>query len=953
MGMRLDIKRKLLSRTSDRVKSVDMHPTEPWLLASLYNGNVYIWNYETQALVKTFEVTHLPVRAARFVARKSWIVTGSDDMTIRIFNYNTHEKVTEFDAHQDYIRSLAVHPTLPYVLSSSDDMTIRLWDWDKGWKCVKVFEGHTHYVMSLAINPKDPNTFASACLDKTVKVWNLGSPVANYTLEGHSKGVNCVAYYYGNDKPYLASGADDCQVKVWDYQNKSCVQTLEGHAQNISAVAFHPDLPIILSTSEDGSVKIWNANTYHLENTLNYGLDRAWAVAYQAGTNNLAFGYEEGAVVIKLGREEPAVSMDAGGKLIWAKYTDILTANLKAGGLDAVADGERIPLPVKELGTCEVFPHTLQHSPNGRFIAVCGDGEYIIYTALAWRNKSFGPGSEVVWALDSSEYAVRESASKIKLFKSFKEKTQLSGPLSRLSFAVEGIFGGTLLGVRSGSFLDFYDWDQGQLVRRIEVAPKAVYWSDGGELLAIVTEEGFFILRFDRQVYQETLAEHGGVLPAELQEEGLEAAFEVIHEFPEKVESGCWIGDCFIYTNAVRRLNYVVGTQTFTIAHFDRPLYLLGYVAKDNRAYLADKDLQVVSYQLPLAVVEYQTAIVRGDFEAAETLLPAIAGPQRNRIARFLESEDLKELALEVTTDPEHQFDLALQLGQLRIAQEIAERTDTEAKWKLLGEAALTAFKLPLAETCLRKAKDLPGLLLYYTAAGSSRGLAELAELAERQGRTNIAFTCYHNLGQLDRCLAILIRQRRTAEAALFARTYLPARVADTLELWKAELRNNGKPKAAEALANPADYPNLFPEYQDALRAEGLRDERLRQQPPSPAATWPQHQDDAGFDWLALARDHAARGNGNGGSRDGHLPSLLDRPDSHPMDSFMSDNLSHASLEVNTTGTGSVRGQTDLDDTLSVHLNEEAPEDDEATPVDEEAVATELLVDGEVAEDVV
>jgi WD40 repeat protein len=41
----------LLSR-SERVKSVDFHPTEPWVLASLYNGNVYIWNYETQ--VHTF-----------------------------------------------------------------------------------------------------------------------------------------------------------------------------------------------------------------------------------------------------------------------------------------------------------------------------------------------------------------------------------------------------------------------------------------------------------------------------------------------------------------------------------------------------------------------------------------------------------------------------------------------------------------------------------------------------------------------------------------------------------------------------------------------------------------------------------------------------------------------------------------------------------------------------------
>jgi len=33
-----------------------------------------------------------------------------------------------------------------------------------------VFEGHGHYVMMVKINPRDTNTFASASLDKTIKV---------------------------------------------------------------------------------------------------------------------------------------------------------------------------------------------------------------------------------------------------------------------------------------------------------------------------------------------------------------------------------------------------------------------------------------------------------------------------------------------------------------------------------------------------------------------------------------------------------------------------------------------------------------------------------------------------------------------------------------------------------------------------------------------------------------
>jgi len=116
---------------SERVKSVDIHPTESWTLAALYSGKVMIWDYETGSVAKSFELSDLPVRCAKFISRKQWIVAASDDMRLRVYNYNTQEKIKDFEAHSDYIRTVEVHPTLPYVLSSSDDMSVKMWDWDK------------------------------------------------------------------------------------------------------------------------------------------------------------------------------------------------------------------------------------------------------------------------------------------------------------------------------------------------------------------------------------------------------------------------------------------------------------------------------------------------------------------------------------------------------------------------------------------------------------------------------------------------------------------------------------------------------------------------------------------------------------------------------------------------------------------------------------------------------
>ena len=114
------------------------------------------------------------------------------------------------------------------------------------------------------------------------------------------------------------------------------------------------------------SYRVWHSNTYRLETTLNYGLERVWTICCLPGSNNIALGYDEGSIMIKLGREEPAMSMDQSGKIIWAKHSEIQQANLKALPDSEIKDGERLPLAIKDMGACEIYPQTVAHNPNGR-----------------------------------------------------------------------------------------------------------------------------------------------------------------------------------------------------------------------------------------------------------------------------------------------------------------------------------------------------------------------------------------------------------------------------------------------------------------------------------------------------------------------------------------------------------------------------------------------------------
>ena len=68
-------------------------------------------------------------------------------------------------------------------------------------------------------------------------------------------------------------------------------------------------------------------------------------------------------------------------------------------------------------------------------------------------------------------------------------------------------------------------------------------------------------------------------------EDGIEDAFDVLGEVTESVKTGLWVGDCFIYTNSVNRLNYYVGGEIVTVSHLDRfitlsllvPIWLLRF----------------------------------------------------------------------------------------------------------------------------------------------------------------------------------------------------------------------------------------------------------------------------------------------------------------------------------------------------------------------------------------
>eukprot|EP00826_Nyctotherus_ovalis_P026214 TRINITY_DN2048_c0_g2_i2.p1 TRINITY_DN2048_c0_g2~~TRINITY_DN2048_c0_g2_i2.p1 ORF type:complete len:268 (+),score=86.12 TRINITY_DN2048_c0_g2_i2:3592-4395(+) len=261
--------------------------------------------------------------------------------------------------------------------------------------------------------------------------------------------------------------------------------------------------------------------TFKLETTLEYGLDRPWCCAAVKEASIVALGYDEGTVVVKLGSDYPMADF-CNGKVVAAKGSQLMTYNVKILHEEELKKGEKVHVVYKELGNADMYVQGLRFNANGQSFAIFGESDYAIYNSRSFKSAGYGAGSDLVWS--KGELFGVKLESSIKIIKRDQELGSF-----KLGYQFDAIFGGDFLAVRSEDSVAFFDWETQTVIRRIEIAPKNVLWSEDGTKVSLLSDEGVYILNCNRKAIAEYLAQ------GEASEEGLEAAFELENELPEIV----------------------------------------------------------------------------------------------------------------------------------------------------------------------------------------------------------------------------------------------------------------------------------------------------------------------------------------------------------------------------------------------------------------------------------
>ena len=143
---------------------------------------------------------------------------------------------------------------------------------------------------------------------------------------------------------------------------------------------------------------------------------------------------------------------------------------------------------------------------------------------------------------------------------------------------------------QDADFVVFLGLGSSTFIRRLDVVPTQIFWNETGDLAASCED---FVLHAALRRRGVGRGVRGGLLADE--GEGVEDGVRAPARDRRVRAQGQWVGDCFLFTNAEQPAQLLRRRRGITLFHLDRPMYLLGYLAAQNRVYLIDKQFGVVS----------------------------------------------------------------------------------------------------------------------------------------------------------------------------------------------------------------------------------------------------------------------------------------------------------------------------------------------------------------------
>eukprot|EP00929_Paragymnodinium_shiwhaense_P101409 TRINITY_DN644_c0_g2_i1.p1 TRINITY_DN644_c0_g2~~TRINITY_DN644_c0_g2_i1.p1 ORF type:complete len:1222 (+),score=326.60 TRINITY_DN644_c0_g2_i1:199-3864(+) len=807
---------------SNRVKGLSFHPKLSWILSSLHNGQIQLWDYRIGSLIDKFEEHEGgPVRGVCFHLTQPLFVSGGDDYKIKVWNYKARRCMFTLLGHLDYIRTVEFHDEYPWILSASDDQTVRIWNWQKR-SCIAVLTGHNHYVMCAHFHPTE-DLAVSASLDQTVRVWDTSGlrdktvsinddaggaassvksstmfgttdAIVKYVLEGHDRGVNWAAFH--PTLPLLVSGADDRLIKLWRMNDSKAweVDTLRGHFNNVSCVMFHPRKELILSNSEDRTIRVWDVTKRTGIHTFRRENDRFWIITAHRTSNLIAVGHDAGMVVFKLDCERP-LAMAHGGNIYFAQDREIraidMDKNLKGYQFascrrppNAMTSGMK-SLQFNSLNPTEVNILVFYTQDSGCFDLFVGPSKVNSDMSVTPKQGA----AQAVCFTARNRFAVLQHSGSIGIYNMENELSKKFDPPCQTDYIFPG--GNNRILLKSEEKMVLYDLTARKTVDEVSVTGgvRYVIWSQNQQHVALVSK-------------------HNVVLAGK--------NLEYHHSFHEniRVKSGAWDENgVFVYAT-LSHVKYCLPNGDGGVIHsLSNPIYIQR--VSRQQLYYIDREQTLQKQRLNCSEYLFKLSLHQRKFQDVKTYIlnGRICG---NVVIGYLKQKGYPEVALHFVEDHQTRFNLALEYGHIEEAMISAQELDNNTCWNRLGLEALRQGNQQIVERVYQKTSNFSSLSFLYLITGNFEKLKKMLMIAVMRKDVMARFNNALMLGNVEERVKVMAEMGQAPLAALTAKAHNLTEYVEKLEEQLQGANVEGHiPRNAEAFMPPP--PLIKPSTGDSV----------------------------------------------------------------------------------------------------------------------------------------
>ncbi len=270
---------KQLKGHSQEIKTIAYSPDGKFAVSASYDHTAKIWNTENGALVLTLDeekklnndqnerrrdVTWL--LSAAYSPDGKYIVTASVDNYAKVWDAITGQLLFELE-HAERLKSASFSPDGKFILTLSMyslNSIVSIWSAETG-KFLNEWIWGTSVLKSFQLNPDENNLLITKAQNNIAEVWQLdssGKLKLSFKLSGHHDDINSALY--SADGKFILTSSNDSSVIIWDAENGNIIKQLKGNTSPVLSAAYSPDGKYILTFAEDNIIKKWNAQSGNL-----------------------------------------------------------------------------------------------------------------------------------------------------------------------------------------------------------------------------------------------------------------------------------------------------------------------------------------------------------------------------------------------------------------------------------------------------------------------------------------------------------------------------------------------------------------------------------------------------------------------------------------------------------------------------------------------------------------